>query len=282
MKRIASIQDLSCIGKCSQSVALPVLSAMGLECAVLPTALLSAHTAFDGFVSLDLTDALPSFVEHWARLGLRFDAIYTGYLGSAAQIALVEDFLRRFRTDASPVFIDPVMADHGALYAGLDPDFPGAMRALCRNADVLTPNVTEACLLTGTEYREAHDETYIRTLLEELLSLGAKTAIVTGLRTDTQHIGVAAMGTDGRFALHLTDYYPAVFYGTGDLFAATCAGALTLGYTPTDAIGLAADYVAATIRATVRHPDRRWYGVDFESTLPYLMKQLHRLPGLEE
>lgn len=275
MKRIASIQDLSCIGKCSQSIALPVLSAMGLECAALPTALLSAHTAFDGFAACDLTGVLPAMIAHWKRLGLHFDTIYTGYLGSTAQIALVEEFLAHFRTASTPVFIDPVMADRGTLYTGFSPDFPAAMRVLCSHADILTPNVTEACLLTGAEYRELHDESYLRRLLEGLLALGAKTAIITGLRPDAAHMGVAAMSADGKLALHLTDYIDGMFHGTGDLFAATCVGALTLGYPPEEAIALAADYVLTTIRVTVRHPDRRWYGVDFETTLPYLMKQLH-------
>lgn len=281
MKRIASIQDLSCIGKCSQGIALPVLSAMGIECAALPTALLSAHTAFDGFSAADLTELLPPIVEHWSRLGLRFDAVYSGYLGSAAQIALVESLLRRFRTAETLVFIDPVMADRGALYTGISPDFPDAMRAFCSHADVLTPNVTEACLLTGEPYRERHDEAYIRRLLAGLLALGTKTAIVTGLRPDETHMGVAAMGADGKLALHLTEHIDGMFHGTGDLFAATCAGALTLGYPHADAITLAADYVVKTIRVTVRHPDRRWYGVDFETTLPYLIRQL-RLPDPED
>lgn len=274
MKRIISIQDLSCIGKCSQSVALPVLSAMGIECAALPTALLSAHTVFDGFTAFDLTDMLPPIVEHWSRLGLRFDTVYSGYLGSTAQIALVESVLRHFRTDKTLVFIDPVMADRGALYNGISPDFPDAMRVLCSRADILTPNVTEACLLTGESYRERHDEAYLRRLLKGLLSLGAKTAVVTGLRPDEAHMGVAAMSADGRLSLHLTDYIPGEFHGTGDLFASACAGALTLGRSPADAIALAADYVVKTIRVTVRHADRRWYGVDFETTLPYLIRQL--------
>lgn len=281
MKRIATIQDLSCIGKCSLGIALPVLSAMGIECAALPTALLSAHTAFDTFVSHDLTGLLPSLISHWKQLDLQFDAIYSGYLGSIEQIALVEDFLHHFRNEHTLVFIDPVMADRGALYTGISPDFPAAMRHLCSYADILTPNVTEACLLTGEDYRELHDETYLRRLLEGLLALGAKTAIVTGLRPDAQHMGVAAMSTDGRLALHMTDYIAGTFHGTGDLFAATCAGTLTLGYPPAEAIALAADHVVKTIRVTEHHPDRRWYGVDFESTLPLLMKQL-RLPDLED
>ena len=282
MKRIVSIQDLSCIGKCSQSIALPVLSAMGIECAALPTALLSAHTAFDSFVSRDLRDFFRLITAHWRSLGLRFDAIYTGYLGSEALIGLVLDLLRDFRTAETIVFVDPVMGDHGTLYAGLSPALPEQMKVLCRYADFITPNVTEACLLTGLPYRERHDEAFIRTLSERLLTLGAKNVIITGVRMNEAQMGVAAADAEGNLSLHMTAHLPGVFYGTGDLFASTCVGALTLGYSAADAIALAADYVVQTIRATTADPNARWYGVNFEDTLPALMTRLHRLPQKEE
>ena len=153
MKRIVTMQDLSCIGKCSLTVALPVLSAMGLECAVLPTAVLSAHTAFEGFRYEPLS--LTPVADHWQQLGLQFDMIYTGYLGGRAQVDQALDFFTRF---PAMRLVDPVMADHGALYAGLEPDFPAVLRTLCAQADLITPNITEACLLTGLEYRETHDD----------------------------------------------------------------------------------------------------------------------------
>lgn len=267
MKRIASIQDLSCVGKCSQGIALPVLSAMGIECAALPTALLSAHTVFKGFRSLDLSPYLPAILAHWKALGLRFDAIYSGFLGSVELISLMEQIYRDFGSPNTLRFVDPVMADHGALYAGIPADFPAAMGRLCRQADIITPNVTEACLLTGRPYREEHSEGYVRELLEALLGLGVQTAIITGLRTDTRHMGVATMHRDGSFRLHLTDYVPAVFHGTGDLFASTCVGALVLGRDPGEAIALAADHVNKTIHVTRQDPSARWYGVNFEETL---------------
>lgn len=281
MKRIVSIQDFSCIGKCSQSVALPVLSAMGMECAALPTALLSVHTAFDSFVSIDLTPQLSSIAAHWKQLGLRFDAIYTGYLGSLQQIEKAAEFFRDFGTEHTLIFVDPVMADHGKLYAGIDPSFPVQMRALCRHADIITPNITEACLLTNTPYRSTQDTVFVRRLLEKLLTLGPKTAIITGVRTDEKRMGVAAMDQNGALSLHFTDYIPAVFHGTGDLFASTAVGAMTLGMPPSEAIALAADYVVETIRVTMQHADARWYGVDFEATLPYLLTRLGKLPYTE-
>ena len=156
------------------------------------------------------------------------------------------------------------------------------MKVLCRYADFITPNVTEACLLTGLPYRERHDEAFIRTLSERLLTLGAKNVIITGVRMNEAQMGVAAADAEGNLSLHMTAHLPGVFYGTGDLFASTCVGALTLGYSAADAIALAADYVVQTIRATTADPNARWYGVNFEDTLPALMTRLHRLPQKEE
>ncbi len=280
MKRIASIQDFSCLGKCSQTIALPVLSAIGLECAALPTALLSAHTAFDGFVSHDLTPQLPSMLRHWEQLGLRFDAVYTGYLGSAEQIALVLQFFDDF--PAPLRFVDPVMGDHGRLYTGFSDDFPQKMRQLCGRADVITPNVTEACLLTGRAYRAKQPEDELRELLEGLLELGAKNAVITGVRLDEQTTGIAAMARGSALWLHTAPYLPHIFHGAGDLFAATAAGALTLGQPLPEALTLAADYTALTLRRTLADPDRRWYGVSFEATLPDLIQRLSRLPQPED
>ena len=282
MKRIVSIQDLSCIGKCSQSIALPVLSAMGIECATLPTALLSAHTAFDHFVSRELTDGFAPITAHWKSMGVHFDSIYTGYLGSEDQVAPVQRFFDDFGTEDTLIFVDPVMADHGKLYSGFTPTFPEKMKELCRRADIITPNVTEACLLTHTPYSEFQSEADIRALLEKLLKLGPRTAIITGIRPDERHMCVATMSADGNLSLHETDYYPAVFYGTGDLFASTCVGALTLGIPAEKAIATAADYVLETIRVTAADPEARWYGVNFEETLPYLMMLIGRLPKTEE
>lgn len=276
MKRIATIQDLSCVGKCSLGIAMPILSAMGIECAALPTAVLSAHTAFDGFVCTDLTAQLAPIAAHWKALGLRFDALYTGYLASPAQVAFVEDFFDSFGGAHTLVFVDPVMADQGRLYAGFDAGFPEKMRRLCARADIVTPNVTEACLLTGMEYRELHEESYLRELLEGLISFGPRTAIITGVRSDDGRMGVVAMDAGGKLSGHWTEYIPAVFHGTGDLFASTCVGLLTLGWPTAGAIRLASEYVVQTLRATVRDRDARWYGVDFETTLPLLLSKLEK------
>lgn len=282
MKRIVSIQDLSCIGKCSLGIALPVLSAMGLECAVLPTTLLSAHTAFPGFYSRDLSESFRPVTDHWKTMNLTFHGIYIGYLGSEEQIAGAEEFIRNFRREDTLVFVDPVMGDEGSLYPGFDLSFPERIKTLCRQADVITPNVTEACLLTGTAYADRYSRGEILTLLEKLLGLGAKIAVITGIRQDDSHMSVAVMERGGACSFYATDYLPKVYYGTGDLFSSVCAGALTLGLPPEEAICLAADCVVQTIRVTAADPEARWYGVNFEETLPYLMGRLGKLPEKEK
>ena len=274
MKRIVTMQDLSCIGKCSLTVALPVLSAMGLECAVLPTAVLSAHTAFEGFRYEPLS--LTPVADHWQQLGLQFDMIYTGYLGGRAQVDQALDFFTRF---PAMRLVDPVMADHGALYAGLEPDFPAVLRTLCAQADLITPNITEACLLTGTPYREEVDEGFARELLRGVAALGAKKVILTGVSFAPDKLG--AMGYDsgaGTYFTCLGPRNPASFHGTGDIFAAVVTGGLMRGMTLEQAASLAVEFVLACIDATARDPQAGWYGVEFEKALPLLCERVRDLP----
>ena len=272
MKRIVTMQDLSCIGKCSLTVALPVLSAMGLECAVLPTAVLSAHTAFEGFRYEPLS--LTPVADHWQQLGLQFDMIYTGYLGGRAQVDQALDFFTRF---PAMRLVDPVMADHGALYAGLEPDFPAVLRTLCAQADLITPNITEACLLTGLEYRETHDDSYIRTLLERLLALGARTAILTGVRTEPDRVGVACMDAAGAVSQCSAPYVPAVFYGTGDIFASAFAALLVRGAGAGRALEAASALVRESIERSFRRDTPRPWGVDFEGALPAYVRRVEAI-----
>ena len=174
MKRIASIQDISCLGRCSQTVALPVVSAMGVECAILPTAVLSAHTSFPGFVCTDLTEQLLPAARHWKAQGVHFDALYTGYLASERQVAVVLELLELLAEEDTLLFVDPAMADHGRLYAGFGEHFPARMAQVVARAQITVPNITEACLMTGMDYRETYDEAYIRQLLQGVAALGAE------------------------------------------------------------------------------------------------------------
>lgn len=276
MKRVVSIQDFSCVGKCSLTVALPVISAMGVECAAIPTAVLSAHTAFPGFTCADLSGQLAPIAAHWKKLGLRFDTIYTGYLASRQQAELVCRFLDEFGGANTLIFVDPAMADNGALYPSVSPDFPAQMAKLCARADVIVPNLTEACLLTGTEFRTAYDEAYLRTLLNRLLKLGAKRAVITGIRFEEDEIGVVAADGSGAVFSCAARQRGGAFCGTGDLFASACVGAMTAGRTLEQALAIAVDYTAECIRLTMENPEANWYGLEFERATAYLLRRMEQ------
>lgn len=274
MKRIVSIQDISDIGKCSLTAALPVISAMGVECAVLPTAVLSAHSQFEGFTFRDLTDEMTATAEHWKRLGLRFDAVYTGYLGSPRQVDVVRGFFDDFGKDAK-IIVDPAMADFGRLYSGFDADFPREMARLCEGADIILPNITEACLLLGAEYREEYDREYIRSLLRGLAQLGASVCAITGVSFEEDKLGIVSYDSiSGEYFSYFRERCPGVFHGTGDLFASTVAGAVLNNWSIPDALALAADYTLECIKYTIADKNANWYGVNFEQAIPYL---IHRL-----
>jgi len=275
MKRIVSIQDISCLGKCSLTVALPVISALGVECAIVPTAVLSTHTMFRNFTCKDLSDQIAPIAAHWKSENIAFDAVYTGYLASKAQISDVCRFFDEFRTEDNLIFVDPAMADNGRLYPAFGEDFPAEMAKVCAKADVIVPNLTEACLLTGTPYRLDYDEAYIRTLLRKLTGLGAKRAVLTGVSFSPDRLGVMAYdpGTDGYFT-YFTEKLPQSFHGTGDLFASTCVGAMMRGMTLDGALKLAADFTLECIRVTAAKPNANWYGVEFETAIPWLVRRL--------
>ena len=262
MKRIVSIQDVSCLGKCSLTVALPIISAMGVECSIVPTAVLSTHTMFSGFTCKDLTDQIEPIAAHWKESGLGFDAVYTGYLASAEQIDYVCAFFDTFRQEGGMVVVDPVMADNGKLYPAFGPDFPAQMARVCAKADLILPNLTEASLLTGLPYRTEQDEGYIKELLQALAALGPRYVALTGVSFEPDKLGVMYYDkVTGQYGSYFTQRLPASFHGTGDIFASTCVGGLTRGLPLGDALALAADYTVESIRLTLESPDANWYGV---------------------
>lgn len=274
MKRIVTLQDISCVGRCSITVALPVISAMGVECGILPTAVLSTHTMFQNFTCRDLSDEIEPIADAWEKEKLSFDGIYTGYLASAEQCCQVEDFFERFRTEDGTILVDPVMADNGKLYPAFGSDFPSKMAQVCSRADIIVPNITEACFLTETEYRTEYDESYVRSLLEKLLKLGCRTAVLTGVSYDPDHLGVASLDRSGESFSYFTHRCPQCYHGTGDLYASTLMGGLMRGLGLGEALALAADFVVACIEATAEAPDARWYGAEFESQIPKLCAML--------
>jgi len=285
MKRIITVQDISCVGKCSLTVALPVISAMGVETAVLPTAVLSTHTAFKGFTFRDLTDDITPVCDHWKKEGITFDAIYTGYLGSFKQLELMAKMFDDFHGKDTLVFVDPCMADNGKLYPGFTQEFAFAMAKLAGKADVIVPNLTEASFMLGIPYRaEGYDEQYIKDILLKLAALGAKRVVLKGVvftgdqpSLSSVHGKIGIMSYDsktGQFSRYFHEKLPTSFHGTGDIFASVCVGALMRGFTLEKAFALAADFVVESIKATVSHSGYNWYGVDFETVFPFLLKRL--------
>ncbi len=275
MKRILTIQDISCLGKCSITVALPIISAMGVETTILPTAVLSTHTMFPNFTVKDLTDQLIPITDHWKSQDVKFDAIYTGYLGSAEEIEIAERIFEEFGGEDTLIFIDPVMADNGKLYPAFDMEYAKRNAGLCSKADIIVPNITEACFMTDTEYKEVYDEAYVLELIDKLAKLGSKKVVLTGVSLSDGKTGVYGLDTKtGETIIYQNDKVDASFHGTGDIFASVSVGAVTRGLSLKDAFKIAADYTADTIRATLDNPAKPWYGVDFESTIPELVDTL--------
>ena len=276
MKRIITVQDISCVGKCSLTVALPVISAMGVEACVLPTAVLSTHTAFKGFTFRDLTADISNITAHWKQEKIGFDAIYTGYLGSFEQIELMHSLISDFGGGSTRVIVDPCMGDNGALYSGFTPDFAKAMAGLCSMADVIVPNLTEASFMLDVPYVEAgYTKEYIEDLVQKLAGLGARRVVLKGVSFDDKKLGIVSYDSQTqKISWYFHEKMPQSFHGTGDIFASVLTGALVRGFELQEACRLAADFVVEAIRATLSHKDYNWYGVDFESAIPFLVERL--------
>ena len=239
----------------------------------MPSAVLSTHTGgFHGFTFRDLTDDIPSICDHWRAEGLTFDAVYTGYLGSTRQIDMVKTIMQTLVVPGGKRVVDPAMADNGRLYTGFDQDYVVAMRSLCACADVILPNITEACMMTGIAYAEQYDEAYIAALLEALSNMGASRIVLTGVsyREDTLGVVVYENG-EARYLPHRR--IPKMFHGTGDIFASAFTGAWVKGRTLSRAAEIAAEYTLACIENTLDAPEH-WYGVRFEPCLPKLWQLL--------
>ena len=273
-KKILTVQDVSCVGQCSLTVALPIISACGIETGILPSAVLSNHTAkgYGGFTFKDLTDEMPKINERWKTEGIKFDALYTGYLGSEKQISYVKDIIRDCVKEGGEIIVDPAMADNGKLYVGFDDKFVRSMASLCAVADVVLPNITEACFITGSEYKEKYDETYVEELIGKLTSLGAKKVVLTGVGYDERSTGVMIY-ENGETTYYKHKKIPQSFHGTGDVYASAFTGALMRGKSVHAAAKIAADYTVRCIENTVGD-ETHWYGVKFEPVLKELIKAI--------
>ena len=268
--RIAAIHDLSCFGRCSLTIALPVLSAMGCQCCPLPTALLSAHTGFPGNTFLDLTAEMGRIADHWAAMDLQFDAIYSGFLGSADQVDTVARFFDTFKKSGTAVIVDPVMGDHGTAYRTCTPELCRGMRVLAENSDVITPNLTEAALLLDRPYEEIRQADAYEVVRR--LSLGGRRSVVlTGYFSEPGQTGALCFDRDsGESKAVQTPREPQDFSGTGDLFASVLAGGVARGVPLFQAAQAAADFVRDCIARTLAEGLTEQDGVDFEPLLGQL------------
>ena len=272
-KRILTVQDLSCLGQCSATVALPILSACGLETCLLPTMVLSTHTGGLGTpVRRDLTDDILPISDHWQSQGISFDGICVGYLGKANQAKLVSDIARRLLAKEGLLIVDPAVADHGKYYSGIDESCIHAMKELCRQADVILPNLTEACFLADVTYHEPSTKEEVGTLLEMLETQYGGTVVLTGVELQPGHTGFA-LRCNGKDSIYQRPRVGKSYHGTGDMFTAVFSGALLQGRTSFDAAVLAAEFVARAAENTFREPAHA-YGVKFETALPWLIQQL--------
>ena len=279
IKRVATIQDISCFGKCSLTVALPLISSVGIETSVIPTAVLSTHTGgFEGFTYRDLTDDIPEIAKHWKDIGLKFDTLYTGYLGSFEQLKIVSDIFDDFKTDDTMIFVDPVMGDHGKLYTGFSSEFAREMKKLCEKADVIAPNMTEASFMLGTEYRAiCPDEQYVKDIVKKLSDFGAEKVILTGVSYKENEIGIMTYDRKAdTFFSYSKEKIGGNFHGTGDVFASVCVAALTKGYSFEGSAKLAVDFVIECINKTLPDKEEHWYSVKYEECIPYLIEKLNK------
>lgn len=275
-KRVLAVHDLSCVGRCSLTVALPILSAAGLEASALPTAVLSTHTGgFTGMTFRDLTQDLPAIFAHWKTLDLAFDAIYTGYLGSAEQVALVEQLFDAFRGEQTKIIVDPVMGDHGKLYPGMSEKMPQLMKTLCQKADVIVPNQTEAALMLGRPYLETPDKAEVDDLMQALREMTQASVVLTGISPEEGKLGAAVYDREtGQSACPAAPHMPGSYHGTGDVYASALTGAYMAGKTLVQAAQIAADFTQQSIVETLPLGLETRYGVCFERALPQLLRAL--------
>ncbi len=276
MKKIVSIQDVSCFGKCSQTIALPVLSAMGIETAIIPTAVLSTHTMFSDFTFKDLTDEIKPIMDHWVDQKLSFDGILTGYIGDSRQIQLISEFYDKFGNENNINILDPVFGDNGKLYPIFDLNYVKEIAKLCTKVDYIVPNITEAAFTSEIPYKEAHDMDYVNELHDILHAKGVKNSIITSIRIGDDN-GISARLEDGSSFTVFKKNIDVSFHGTGDLFASAFAGAMLNGFPIEKASEIAVDYVRETLLTTLENDDHSWYGVDFETTIPKLLKMIGKV-----
>ena len=280
LKRVAAIHDISGFGKCSLTVALPIISAAGIEVSVLPTAVLSTHTGgFTGFTYHDLTEDIKPITDHWKSLNICFDSIYTGFLGSFEQLDLVTDFFKTFKTSDNLILVDPVMADNGELYKIFTPEFAKGMRKLCEKADIIVPNLTEAALLLGEPYNPGpYSHSYIEDLMKKLSALGPQKIVLTGIFFNDEELGASTYDSNnGDISYYFEKRVPGYYHGTGDVFGSALLAAMLNDFPLNEAAAIAVRFTVSSIKKTAQAGTDIRFGVNFEQTIPELLKYLNLL-----
>ena len=275
--KVLTVQDISCYGQCSLTVALPIISACGVETAILPSAVLSTHTGgFTGYTFRDLTDDIPSIMNHWVKEGIGFDCIYTGYLGSIRQIEYVKELFNKVLNYGGLKIVDPAMGDNGKFYGGFNEEYAAAMAKLCSQAHIILPNITEACLMCGKEYiPDHHTKEYIKSLVYSLMDMGARRVVLKGVSYEEGKLGVVVCNAEtGEFKPYFNDRQPRSSHGTGDCYAAALTGALMQRKSIYESATIAADFVVECLRLT-QGDESHGYGVKFEKALPMLVNRLN-------
>lgn len=277
-KKVLAINDISCVGRCSLTVALPIISSVGLECSILPTAILSTHTGgFGGYTFLDFTDEMKRISNHWLNINRTYDAIYTGFLGSKEQVSVVKDIVSKFKKEKNIVIVDPAMADNGILYKIFDDSFPLEMKQLCLIGDIIIPNITEACLLTNYNYQiDNHNEQYIDGLIKALLNEGMKNIVLTGVSNQKGKIGALCYNykTKQKY-FYDQEIIPGYYHGTGDVFASVFTSAFMKGKTIEESTKIAVDITVLSIKETIKYQNiDPKYGVCFEEVIPNLINKI--------
>ncbi len=274
-KKVAAIHDISCFGKCSLTVALPIISAAGIETAVIPTAVLSTHTGgFSGYTFRDLTEDILPVANHWKKENITVDAIYTGYLGSKEQIEIVKDAIKIIKKEGGLTIVDPVMADNGKLYGGFPEDFPIEMKKLCETADIITPNITEAAFMLDIPYKPApYTKEYIEDMVVKLSEITNGAVVLTGVCFQKDKMGAAIY--DGKEISYVfSNYVEAAYHGTGDIFTSTLVCGVLNNKSLIESAQIASDFTASCIKLTKENYPEMKYGVNFEAKIPELIKKL--------
>lgn len=273
--KVLTIQDISCVGQCSLTVALPIISACGIETCVLPSAILSTHTAgFSGFTFRDLAGDMPSILSHWKKENILFDGIYTGYLGSKEQVDYVLDIRANTLKSSGTFVVDPAFGDNGKLYPIFNQEYVDNMKRLVKECDIVIPNLTELCYLCDEKYPDSYDESYIKKLVLKVIDMGAKAVVLTGISYEEGYTGIVTY-KDGVFDYYKHEFLPNSCHGTGDIYASAFVGALMKGNNVYDSAKIAADYTLECIRKTAGDKSH-WYGAKFELALPMLVEKVNR------